>query len=208
MEGKGPQVQTLPVMGSDWQRQSKPGPTPLQNSIHISKDRMGTPECPSLLRSRSLGPKTSWSSSSCGVPMLGHVWALTLRACPVSSLPRKRLTPGPKMQYLLTQQATPHSLGVLFPLAHRPSLRETGKASKGLPNATHQSPPPQTVDSAASILRSWQSSQGLAKHRRQQPLLPSPLTKARLVRAKSPDACSPLTCTRKGLRLGSFYGFA
>lgn len=143
--------------------------------------------------------------------MLGHVWNWTLRACHSAKVPGKTLTPGPKMQYFLAQQAAHCSLSVLFPLAQRPSLRETVRASKGLPNATHQSPLSQTVDSGASVLKYWWSAQGVAHHSRQQSLLPSPLTKARPEEdgAKGPNACSPLTCTRKGLRLGLIYdGFA
>lgn len=140
--------------------------------------------------------------------MLGHVWHLTLRTCLSVKVPEKTLTPGPKMQYCPAQQTAHHGLGlsVVFPPAHR----KTGRASKGLPNATHQSLPPPTVDSVASTLRSQRSARGLAYHSRQWSLLPSPLIKARLGEdgVKGLNACSPLTWTRKGLRLGLFYGFA
>lgn len=135
--------------------------------------------------------------------MLGHIWDWTLRACHSVKVPEKTLTPEPKMQYFPAQQAAHRSLSVLFPLAHRASLREVVRVSKRLPNATHQSPPPQTVYSAASILRAWRSAQGLAHHSRQQFLLPSPLTKARLEEggAKGPNEFNPLTYTRKRAKI-------
>lgn len=42
-----------------------------------------------------LAPRTA-SMPSCGAPMLGHVWDLTLRACHSVIVAGKTLIPGPK----------------------------------------------------------------------------------------------------------------
>lgn len=100
---RGHASRLCPVVRSDWQRQSDPGPASLQDSIHRSKDRMGILSVPPSSEALSWDPRphpAPSTASSCGAPMLGPVWDLTLRAWRSVKVPGQTLTPAPKMRYL------------------------------------------------------------------------------------------------------------
>lgn len=134
----------------------------------------------------SRGPKACTSSFYsfrdvylCTVPMLAHVWDLTLKACHSAKVAEKTLSPESKMQnfsHLAGSMIQPKGKASSCPQAQPKgdSEDQQGAAQSNLPEPTSSD-----FSVVSTTLRSWRFAQGLAYHSRQQSsVLPSPLTNA------------------------------